>query len=300
MTKNKPWGTVDLNPGHYIFSFQGRVFNWVYKPHESIKKAKPVSPGEGEYAKSAPGLKLHLRTKRRERTFSKLLFSLSWRPCWLISCVYPYDQALDITPDRLKSDLAYLGDRFRSYYYNGYGVYQVDYSDKSMFHLHFLVRCGKYPKPKKRGRKRPSLKCKMREWWESRVGFADRHLVNVQHLPTEMDSHAACSYLVRGDKLKDHVRVTSFMGKRHTFGCFNKKNLKFVSRKRSTASPEIFSEIRKIVCFDVHTDSERSDGSYLSDHENKILHAGSGYHIINDPDLEKRVRRKLKELKGGK
>lgn len=223
----------------------------------------------------------------------------------MISCVYPYAQAHSLTPEQLRSDLDSLGNRFRDYYYNGYALYQIDYSDEARFHLHLLGRCGGgYPKPKKRGRKKLRIKHKAREWWKGRVESPERHLVKVQYLPTEMDSYAVCSYLTRGEKLENHIRVTDFMGKRHTFGCFNEKNLRVAARKRYEISPETFSEIRKVICFDVHEDSKRSGDSYLSDHESKIIHAGSGYHIINDPDLDKKIERKLVELirqsEGGK
>ena len=217
----------------------------------------------------------------------------------MISCVYPYDQACSLAPERMRGDLDYLGNRFRDYYYNGYEFYQIDYSDDARFHLHLLARCGKYPKIKKKLK----INHKAREWWESRVGSTDKHLVKVQHLPFALDSHAACSYLVRGEKLENHIRVTDFMGKRYTFGCFNEKNLKIASRKRYEVPLEAFSEIRKTICYDVHEDSKRSDNSYLSDHESKIIHAGSGYHIINDPGLDIKIERKLVELirqsKGG-
>lgn len=300
MVKVNPWGVLDLKSEHFVITIQGRVLTWHYAPPERVQNVKSESSNQERYADYSDALKLHCRTKRKRRKLSKQLFSLIWRPCWLISYVYPYDQALNLSQNQLRFALDYLGNRFRGYYNKGYAFYQIDYSDKSRFHLHLLARCGKYPSRKNRIK----IKYKAREWWETCVGSDASQLVKVQHLPTELDSNGACSYLVRGDKLDDHIRVTDFMGKRYTFGCFNAKNLRAAPVKRYEVPVDDFPDIRKVICFDVHEDSKRSSGSYLSDHENKILHAGSGFHIISDSNLEKKIRQKLiklsRQVQGGK
>ena len=90
------------------------------------------------------------------------------------------------------------------------------------------------------------------------------------------------------------------MGNRYSFGCFNKRNAKSVKCKAYDISVDAFPEIRKIIAFDTHENSKRTSDSYLCDHDNKVMNAGSGLHIINDPALAKKIKRKLAQLKKSK
>lgn len=293
MPKKITWSAIEPEPECYVLYIQERVLTWHYKAGGyASPKVRPVAPGLGEYANHNDAVKLTLKTKRRRKGFIKIAFALEDRPRWFVSLVYPRRMAKKMTPDQLRKDLAFIGRKFRTHYHNGYAIYLIDYTDKARFHLHLLARCGKSP-ARKSGDSRPGFRSLMKEWWFGRVGSSKKNLVEVKNLRFSEDSYAACSYMVSGEKLQDHRKVTSFMGNRHSFGCFNEHNLKLAKPRRIEIPPEAFPEIRKVICFDVHEDSRHSDGSYLADHESKVLHAGAGLHIISDPTLEKKIKRKL-------
>lgn len=224
----------------------------------------------------------------------------------MISCVYPYSVVDKLTPKQVKDDIAFLGKKFRKKYPKGYLFYQVDYSQHQEdgspgagIHFHLIGRCGRYSSKAKLPRFRPF----MTGAWGSRIGSDEAHLIKVQKLREEHDSHAACSYLLRGEKFEDHKRVTEFLEPMRYYGCYGQENVVYASPKQYKILREDFQEVRKHVAFDTHEDSKRSSDDYLCDHESKVMNAGSGLHIISDPDLHKKLRRVIarqKKSKGGK
>ncbi|RWU03281.1 hypothetical protein DWB63_11805 [Pseudodesulfovibrio sp. S3] len=214
----------------------------------------------------------------------------------MISLVYPYSIAYEVTPEKIKSDLAYLGRKIRKEYPKGYFFYLIDYSGDAGFHIHLFGRAGKAPRKLKKLR----IKKAFPQWWTSRLQSTEKHLIKVGRLRTMQASHKACSYLLKGDKFNDHLRVTSHLGNKHSFGCFNKHNVKYARSESLNVSLGDFPEIRKLIALNTHEDSKRTSDSYLCDHDHKVMNAGSGLHIINDPTLAKKIKRKLARLKQSK
>lgn len=299
MAHKNPWTTLEVEPVKYVMIIHEGVVTWHYRPAGNVVKKPPSLAGGGEYATLSASEKLYKRAKRRINKYSLALLSTEKLPDWLITLIYPHGQARSLTAEQIKADLQYLR-KFIARKFPDAGVsYSIDWAARAKFHVHMLV-WGIKPKPGTDA-KRNAVKVAVpfRKWWSKRVNSKRRRLLDVKYLHTKKDSICARNYLIGPKKVKAHMPVVALMGRKNSFGFFNKKNIPFLPGEVMEVSPEEFEKVRQLLLADLAKNPRNKKEAQAERHKRKLKERKCHRHRFHDPELGRRLRAALRPDNGG-
>jgi len=271
----------------FIVKMVGKNVTFFLQPKK--KKSKKKTSWKSKNKKNRQSRKIRVR----HNSLLKLLYSLSKKPNWFLTLVYPKSFSSDDIIDQIKNDINKFGCRLRDTYKKCWFIYSIEHSPNSNIHVHLIGRLD-YNKKNTNVKNKKIFKSKAYQWWARIVDSDEEHLSDTRYLKTTKMKDKRIGYLGKFAKKLELKWLIEKFPKQYTHGVINRRNLPKAKPLTMKFSDKEFDKyIRQALLEDANKIKSR-EGSF---HKQKLKENNSGYHIANQPKNLRRIFRKI--YKGG-